>query len=289
MVFLKDFTLPSEKIENELLFCKLNIDSSVYPLNLFPSKRLSEIEFAPITCFYGGNGSGKTTLLNIIATSIDASRKALENNNSLFKQYIENCRHTLVNEYDLIEKKYISSDDIFDYLLDMRAINNKIYRTKELLKEEYDNAKYNTHVDNPLDEYEELKRSVDAKRMTKSKYIRTRLKNNSIILESNGETALDYWEREIRENSIYILDEPENSLSAENQVKLAQFIEESARFYNCQFIISTHSPFILSLKDACVYDLDDVPARKKKWTDLKNMRVYYDFFQENGKDFEGND
>lgn len=289
MVFLKDFTLPSEKIENELLFCKLNIDSSVYPLNLFPSKRLSEIEFAPITCFYGGNGSGKTTLLNIIATSIDASRKALENNNSLFKQYIENCRHTLVNEYDLIEKKYISSDDIFDYLLDMRAINNKIYRTKELLKEEYDNAKYNTHVDNPLDEYEELKRSVDAKRMTKSKYIRTRLKNNSIILESNGETALDYWEREIRENSIYILDEPENSLSAENQVKLAQFIEESARFYNCQFIISTHSPFILSLKDAYVYDLDDVPARKKKWTDLKNMRVYYDFFQENGKDFEGND
>lgn len=289
MVFLKDFTLPSEKIENELLFCKLNIDSSVYPLNLFPSKRLSEIEFAPITCFYGGNGSGKTTLLNIIATSIDASRKALENNNSLFKQYIENCRHTLVNEYDLIEKKYISSDDIFDYLLDMRAINNKVYRTKELLKEEYDNAKYNTHVDNPLDEYEELKRSVDAKRMTKSKYIRTRLKNNSIILESNGETALDYWEREIRENSIYILDEPENSLSAENQVKLAQFIEESARFYNCQFIISTHSPFILSLKDACVYDLDDVPARKKKWTDLKNMRVYYDFFQENGKDFEGND
>lgn len=289
MVFLKDFTLPSEKIENELLFCKLNIDSSVYPLNLFPSKRLSEIEFAPITCFYGGNGSGKTTLLNIIATSIDASRKALENNNSLFKQYIENCRHTLVNEYDLIEKKYISSDDIFDYLLDMRAINNKIYRTKELLKEEYDNAKYKTHVDNPLDEYEELKRSVDAKRMTKSKYIRTRLKNNSIILESNGETALDYWEREIRENSIYILDEPENSLSAENQVKLAQFIEESARFYNCQFIISTHSPFILSLKDAYVYDLDDVPARKKKWTDLKNMRVYYDFFQENGKDFEGND
>lgn len=289
MVFLKDFTLPSEKIENELHFCKLNIDSSVYPLNLFPSKRLSEIEFAPITCFYGGNGSGKTTLLNIIATSIDASRKALENNNSLFKQYIENCRHTLVNEYDLIEKKYISSDDIFDYLLDMRAINNKIYRTKELLKEEYNNAKYNTHVDNPLDEYEELKRSVDAKRMTKSKYIRTRLKNNSIILESNGETALDYWEREIRENSIYILDEPENSLSAENQVKLAQFIEESARFYNCQFIISTHSPFILSLKDAYVYDLDDVPARKKKWTDLKNMRVYYDFFQENGKDFEGND
>ena len=30
-------------------------------------KGLSEINFAPITIFYGGNGSGKTTLLNVIA------------------------------------------------------------------------------------------------------------------------------------------------------------------------------------------------------------------------------
>lgn len=289
MIFLKDFTLPSEDVEKGIILGRLRIDSSLYPLNIFPQKELNKIEFAPITCIYGGNGSGKTTLLNIIATKIEASRKALENNNSLFKEYINNCFFNVANEYDLIEKKYISSDDIFDYLLDMRAINNKVYRTKELLKEEYDNAKYNTHIDNPLDEYEELKRSVDAKRMTKSKYIRTRLKNNSIIMESNGETALDYWEREVRENSIYILDEPENSLSAENQVKLAQFIEESARFYNCQFIISTHSPFILSLKDAYIYDLDDVPARRKEWTELKNMKVYYEFFQENSKYFEGND
>ena len=28
-------------------------------------------------------------------------------------------------------------------------------------------------------------------------------------------------------------------------ISTKQFIEESARFYNCQFIISTHSPFLL--------------------------------------------
>ena len=62
----------------------------------------------------------------------------------------------------------------------------------------------------------------------------------------------------------YLLDEPENSLSAENQLKLKQFIEDSARFYNCQFIISTHSPFILSLTDALIYDLDSNPVVSKK-------------------------
>ena len=76
-----------------------------------------------------------------------------------------------------------------------------------------------------------------------SKYVRERIGANNIISQSNGETALTFWQNEIKENSIYILDEPENSLSAVNQLKLKKFIEDSARFYGCQFIISTHSPF----------------------------------------------
>ena len=94
-----------------------------------------------------------------------------------------------------------------------------------------------------------------------------------------------YWEREIKENGIYILDEPENSLSAENQVKLEKFIEESTRFYNCQFIISTHSPFLLSLENASIYNLDVVPAVTTKWTDLANVRIYHDFFEEHRDKF----
>ena len=82
-----------------------------------------------------------------------------------------------------------------------------------------------------------------------SKFVRERLGNNNIIEWSNDESALIFWEREIKEDSIYILDEPENSLSAENQLKLKKFIEDSVIFYNCQFIISTHSPFLLKLMD----------------------------------------
>ena len=118
-----------------------------------------------------------------------------------------------------------------------------------------------------------------------SKYVRSRLLNNNIEEHSNGESALLFWEREIKENSIYILDEPENSLSAENQIKLGKFIEESARFYNCQFIISTHSPFLLSLKDAKIYDLDSRPAESKKWTELPNVKIYYDFFMDHKNEF----
>lgn len=289
MVFLKKFILPSEDAEKGIVFGRLRIDNSIYPIDIFPKKDLREIEFEPITCFYGGNGSGKTTLLNIISTVISSSRRSMGNSGELFKTYCNCCQYELENKFDLIEKKYISSDDIFDYLLDLRAVNNGVDRRKRELIVEYDTAKYGEKSFSPLREYDDLKNSVDAKRMTKSKYIRSRLTNNNIVLQSNGESALDFWQQEIKENAIYLLDEPENSLSAENQVKLAQFIEESARFYNCQFIISTHSPFILSLKDAIIYDLDDVPACKKKWTELNNMKVYYEFFQENSKYFEEND
>lgn len=286
MIYLKSFSLLSEEMEKAIIIGKLNIYNNIYPFNIFPEKEFKEIHFEPITCFYGGNGSGKTTLLNIISNAISSSRRSIGNNGSLFQTYCEHCNYNLENEFDLTEKKYISSDDIFDYLLDLRAVNNGVDRRKRDLMEEYNEAKYGAKAFDPLKEYDDLKNSVDAKRMTKSKYIRSRLTNNTIVLQSNGESALEFWEQEIKENAIYFLDEPENSLSAENQVKLAQFIEESARFYNCQFIISTHSPFILSMKEALVYDLDEVPVKIKKWSELKNIKIYYEFFKNNKDSFE---
>ena len=85
---------------------------------------------------------------------------------------------------------------------------------------------------------------------------------------------------------MYILDEPENSLSPEKQIKLTEFLIDSARFYNCQFVIATHSPFILSMKGAKIYDLDEDRVDVKKWTELENVRTYYEFFKKHGPEFE---
>lgn len=76
---------------------------------------------------------------------------------------------------------------------------------------------------------------------------------------SNGESAILYFEEKIKENALYLLDEPENSLSPERQLELLRFIEDSSRFYGCRFVIATHSPFLLSMKGAKIYDLDEEP------------------------------
>ncbi len=61
----------------------------------------------------------------------------------------------------------------------------------------------------------------------------------------------------ICEDGLFLLDEPENSLSPERQLKLLKFLEDSARFFGCQLIIATHSPFILSMRGAKIYDFDE--------------------------------
>ena len=89
-----------------------------------------------------------------------------------------------------------------------------------------------------------------------------------------------------RKAKLYLLDEPENSLSPKNQIMLKYFIEDCVRNHDCQFIISTHSPFILSLRWAKIYDIDSSPVIQKRWTELEGVRVYSDFFFDHMNEFE---
>ena len=68
-------------------------------------------------------------------------------------------------------------------------------------------------------------------------FIRQNMHDN-VREHSNGESAFIYFADKIKENALYLLDEPENSLSPEKQKELLRFIEDSARFYGCQFVVS---------------------------------------------------
>lgn len=286
MIYLKSFTLLDEKEENDYVLGSdtRNIYNNYYPLNIFSSRRLKNIKFGSITCFYGGNGSGKSTILNIISEKLNSNRKTEIDKGSYFNIYVKYTSYGMGIEQP-ISIKTINSDDVFDYLLDIRSINSHINRRKEKLSKEFLENKYSNNSLS-FEDFENLRDSIDSKRKTMSKYVRDRLVNNIIIESSNGESALMFWEKEIEDDSIYILDEPENSLSAENQIKLMKFIEDSVRFYNCQFIISTHSPFFLSMKDAVIYDLDTIPVITRKWTELENVKIYKKFFDEHSSEFK---
>ena len=57
---------------------------------------------------------------------------------------------------------------------------------------------------------------------------------------SNGEISMQYFDEFLQSGALYLLDEPEVSLSPANQVALAEEINKMARLLECQFIIATH-------------------------------------------------
>lgn len=102
---------------------------------------------------------------------------------------------------------------------------------------------------------------------------------------SNGETTMQMLMDYMEPDALYLLDEPEVSLSPSNQVFLAQEINKMARFLNCQFIIATHSPFMLGTLDAKIYNLDSRDMETAKWSDLENVRYFYEFFRKHEDEF----
>ena len=258
MLYLKNFSfLPKEREEDFFIALKRTCYSTAYPFDIFPQKGLTHLEFEPVTILSGGNGSGKTTALNIMAQALEAKRTSPYNSSAFFEEYVNMC------SFELDPR---AGEELFTEWLKERSPDAKPLRVRS------------------MDDYAELVQQNKRRRMTQSAYVRSSLMNN-VRAHSNGESALLFFTDKIDENSLYLVDEPENSLSTESQKKLAEYIENAARFYNCQFIISSHSPFMLSLKGAKVYDMDAFPVHPVHWTDMANIRALYEFFMQHRDEF----
>ncbi|MBQ8314369.1 MAG: AAA family ATPase, partial [Lachnospiraceae bacterium] len=269
MIYLSSFTFPDgEEEQSFFMSVKRTCYDSFYPFGQVAKKEISILNFEDVTILYGGNGSGKTTILNVIAEKLELKRESMYNRSNFFPDYIALCDAFLSR--DLTEhSRIITSDDVFDYMLGVRTLNEGIDTKREDLFQEYLDAKYSDFHYRTMEDFERLKQVNLARRKTQSKYVRAKLMDN-IREHSNGENAFRYFQEKVEESALYLLDEPENSLSPERQLELVKFIEEAAKYLNCQFIISTHSPFLLGMKGAKIYDLDTMPVRPKKWTQLKN-------------------
>ncbi|MBR3018990.1 MAG: AAA family ATPase [Clostridia bacterium] len=263
---------------------KTTYDQSVYPYGVLLKIGLDEIFFRPITILYGGNGSGKSTVLNVIAEKLRLVRTSAYNRSRFFERFVDECKAT-VEEAIPLNSRIITSDDVFDMMLDIRAMNEGIDRKREELIDDYYRLKHEKFQVKSLEDFEHLHRINQARSKTQSRFVENE-SGQSLRERSNGESALMYFQGKMEMDTLCLLDEPENSLSPENQMILADFLSESVRYCGNQLVISTHSPFLLALPGAKIINLDDNSRVVERWTDLKNPRVYYDFFKKHAEEFE---
>lgn len=86
---------------------------------------------------------------------------------------------------------------------------------------------------------------------------------------SHGEAFLKLVQNRFTENGLYILDEPEAALSAQRQLSLLCLIDCLVK-KGSQFIISTHSPILISYRNGKILDLND----NFKEVNYKDTEIY---------------
>lgn len=292
MIYLQSFTLPTPRQEANFFTYSPKAQRTCYdfkyPFGLFRYREFPEFYFNDITIFYGNNGSGKSTILNVIAEKLELKRSTPYNRTDFFTDYVAFSSYTLeraIPKYSEI----ITSDGVFERVLDIRRLNDGIDDKREKIVQEYieEVSKEEPNRLRGMDDFDRWKRASDMRNPNKSQswFLRQNLMRN-VQERSNGESALAYFVDSIGDDTLYLLDEPENSLSAENQLQLKYFIEDCVRNHGCQFIISTHSPFLLSIEHATIYDIDATPPEAKRWTELESVRTYFEFFRDNGWKFD---
>ena len=99
----------------------------------------------------------------------------------------------------------------------------------------------------------------------------------SLHLQSHGESFMALIRNRFSGNGLYLLDEPEAAISPERLMQLLVRIHDLEK--DSQFIISTHSPILMSYPGARIYELDDEGITPVEYKETRHYQITRDFIE----------
>jgi len=223
----------------------LPFESEEYPFNIPSIKNTKMLDLSSnITVLVGNNGSGKSTLLQAIAyysNSINVSKNTLD---SEYYTGVINLSKKMRVSYDAKTRDgfFFSGEEFITYINELKNLEHGILSDLAIMAEEYKNK--SDYVKGLA--FGPLKGELHA---LKEKY------NGELGTKSHGEGFLEFFKARMHKKGVYLLDEPETPLSAVNQYQLLVLITDLVK-NGSQVIIATHSPILMSLKGARIYNFD---------------------------------
>ena len=90
---------------------------------------------------------------------------------------------------------------------------------------------------------------------------------------SHGEAYFKIFQTRIGGKGIYLLDEPEAALSPLKQLSLMAFILDVLKEGNSQFVMATHSPILMGLPGALLYEITEDGMVKVEYQETEHYRI----------------
>jgi len=94
---------------------------------------------------------------------------------------------------------------------------------------------------------------------------------------SHGEAYLKILQSRISDKGVYLLDKPEAALSPLRQLSLIAYILEVIKNKNTQFIIATHSPILMGIPGANIYEIHEEDMQLVKYKETDHYRITKNF------------
>lgn len=95
----------------------------------------------------------------------------------------------------------------------------------------------------------------------------------SLHRQSHGEAFLSLFLHSFKEQSIFLLDEPEAALSPSRQLTLLRILHDLTKDGQAQFIIATHSPILLGFPDADILSFDEGQIKPINYENTNHYQI----------------
>lgn len=219
-------------------------DMSSYPFSLPAVKSLDTLRLHPkVTFFVGENGSGKSTLLEAIAIAWGFNPEGGTKNFSFSSRE--------------------SHSELHHFLRLSRGVGKA--RDGFFLRAE---SFYN--VASEIDILDEQPAPPGVPPLKDS------YGGKSLHRQSHGESFLSLLMERFSRDSLFVLDEPEAALSPTRQMSMLARMRELVDS-NCQFIIATHSPILMSFPDADIQVITENGLEKTAYKKTEHYLITRQF------------
>jgi len=249
MSFIKSFSINTDK-------------QQPFPFNIAAVRFAKRVDLdAKVTIFVGDNGSGKSTLLESIAYYL---KLPLIGGHISSAASFEAAR--LIKPHMDLEWKRQTSKGFFFRAEDFSDFINGVENEKDKIARELGELKGKVR-DSIIDELSMSESMNHTLRQMRKDY------GEDMQAFSHGEAYLKIIQTRIQDKGIYLLDEPEAALSPLKQLSLIAFILDVLKKDSSQFLIATHSPILMGIPEATLYEIQEDGMQQVKYKETDHYRI----------------